>query len=85
MNGIGQNIAAFAASIIGLAMVAVILSKNSNTQGVLSSAGSSFSGIIGAAVSPVTGGSSGSSSASAFNSALTGFASPTGSSALTYL
>lgn len=44
-------------AIIGVAILAVLVSKNSNTTGVLTSAGSAFSGALGTALSPVTGGS----------------------------
>ncbi len=46
------------AAVIGLAIVAVIVSKNAQTPTVISSAGSALSSVIGAAVSPVTGGTS---------------------------
>lgn len=44
-------------AIIGLAIVAVIVSNRANTSGVIKSTGAAFSESIGAAVSPVTGGS----------------------------
>jgi len=46
-------------AIIGVAIVAVVVSKNSDTANVLGAAGKSFSSIIGAAVAPVTGGTMG--------------------------
>lgn len=42
-------------AIIGLAIVAVILSRSATTVGVLNAAFSGFGGILGVAVSPVTG------------------------------
>jgi hypothetical protein len=54
-----NTIAAIATSIIGVAIVAVIVSKNAQTGSVISAAGQAFEGILGVAVSPVTGGSSG--------------------------
>lgn len=45
-------------AIIGVAIIAVLVSKNSNTSGVLSAGGSAFSNIIKTAISPVTGGGS---------------------------
>ncbi len=42
-------------AIVGVAILAVIVSRNSQTPEVLSAAGSAFSNAIGAAVSPVTG------------------------------
>ena len=41
---------------ISLAALAVIVSRNANTSGVIASAGGAFAQDIGAAVSPVTGG-----------------------------
>lgn len=52
-----NSVVSIGAAIVGLAVIAVIVSRNANTAGVLSAAGSSFSQAIGAAVSPVTGGS----------------------------
>jgi hypothetical protein len=45
-------------AIIGVAIIAVLVSKNANTTGVISSAGSAFQGALGTALSPVTGTSS---------------------------
>jgi len=47
-------------AIIGVAIIAVLVSKNANTTGVISSGGSAFSSILGTALSPVTGGGFGS-------------------------
>lgn len=47
------------AAVIGIAIVAVLVSKSANTSGVISSAGSAFEGILGAAVKPVSGSGSG--------------------------
>jgi PRD1 phage membrane DNA delivery len=44
-------------AIVGIAVIAVIVSKNANTSGVLSAGGSAFSGALAAAEAPVTGGS----------------------------
>ena len=43
--------------IVGLATIAVLVSKNANTSGVISAAASGFASDLSAAVSPVTGGS----------------------------
>lgn len=43
-------------AIVGLAIIAVIVSKQANTAGVISSGGSAFAQAVQAAVSPVTGG-----------------------------
>lgn len=52
-----QTIGAIVAAVIGLAIVAVLVSKNAQTGTVLTSAGTALSGVIGAAVSPVSGAS----------------------------
>ena len=41
-------------AIVGVAFIAVILSKNSNTASIFGAGGSAFSGALGAALSPVT-------------------------------
>lgn len=41
--------------IIGVATLAVLVSKNANTAGVIGAAGSAFSGALNAATAPVTG------------------------------
>lgn len=51
----GDKIAAFVAGIIGLAIIAVLVSTRANTSNVITSAASGLSAIIGAAVSPITG------------------------------
>jgi len=45
-------------AIIGVAIIAVLVSRNANTAGVLSAGGSAFSGALGTALSPVTGSTS---------------------------
>jgi hypothetical protein len=45
-------------AIIGLAIVAVLVSKNANTSGVIGAGGSAFSRALSAAEAPVTGTSS---------------------------
>lgn len=42
-------------AILGLAMVAVLVSRRANTAGVIQASGASLGGLIGAAVSPITG------------------------------
>jgi hypothetical protein len=44
--------------IIGVATLAVLVSKNANTSGVIGAAGQAFSGALNAATAPVTGSSS---------------------------
>lgn len=42
-------------AIIGVAIIAVLVSKNANTTQVISAGGSAFSSALGTALSPVTG------------------------------
>ena len=44
-------------AIIGVAIIAVLVSKQANTANVLTSGGTAFANILKTAVSPVTGGS----------------------------
>lgn len=48
-----------ATAIIGVAILAVLVSRNAQTSNVIGAAGKSFASVIGAAVSPVTGGGGG--------------------------
>ena len=50
-----ETIAAVLTAVIGLAVIAVILSQKSNTTGVLQSGGSAIATLIQAATGPVTG------------------------------
>jgi hypothetical protein len=43
-------------AIVGVAIIAVLVSKNANTAGVIQAGGSAFGGALGVALSPVTGG-----------------------------
>ena len=45
-----------ATAIVGVAVIAVIVSKQANTAGVLQAGGQSFATALGAATAPVTGG-----------------------------
>lgn len=54
MDKIGGSITAIAVAIIGVAIVAVIVSSNAQTPQVLQAAGTAFGGILQVAVSPVT-------------------------------
>lgn len=49
-------IVTIATAIVGVAVLAVLVSRNANTAGVISAGGNAFSRALGAAVSPVTGG-----------------------------
>ena len=45
-------------AVVGLAIIAVLVSNQAQTSGVIGAAGTAFSGILKAAVAPVSGGSS---------------------------
>ena len=51
------DVMTIATAIIGLAIIAVVVSNKANTGTVITDAGKAFSSIIGAAVAPVTGSS----------------------------
>jgi len=55
MSGATEMIVTIATAIVGVAILAVLVSSKSNTTGVLQAAGSAFSNALGVAVSPVTG------------------------------
>lgn len=52
------SVVTIATAIVGVAIVAVLVSKNAQTGSVISSATSGFATDLQAAVSPITGGSS---------------------------
>lgn len=58
MDQITSSIVTIAVALIGVATLAVLVSKNANTSGVITSAGNAFSGSLLAAVSPVSGNAS---------------------------
>jgi hypothetical protein len=58
MDRLTESVVTIAVAIIGLATLAVLVSRNANTAGVITSAGNAFSKSIGVAVGPVMGGSS---------------------------
>lgn len=51
-----NSLVTIATAIIGVAILAVLVSRNSQTPQVLSAAGSAFSKALGTALSPVAGG-----------------------------
>jgi hypothetical protein len=57
MGKIGEQVSVVFIAIIGVATLAVILSKNANTTGVIQAASQGFSQSLAAALSPITGGS----------------------------
>lgn len=59
MNGITEAVVTVATLIVGVALLALIVSRQSNTTGVISSAFGGFSNALQVAVSPVTGASMG--------------------------
>lgn len=52
----GEKLVTIAVAITGVATLALLVSRNANTAGVIKSAGQAFSGALGVALSPVTGG-----------------------------
>jgi uncharacterized membrane protein (Fun14 family) len=56
MDGAMEKIVTIAVAIIGVATLAVLVSRNANTSGVIKSAGDAFSKALGTAISPVAGG-----------------------------
>jgi len=52
-----NGVFSIAAAIVGLAVLAILVSRNANTSGVLGAAGTAFSGALSAAEAPVTGNS----------------------------
>lgn len=55
MNQITETAATIAIAIVGVALLALIVSRRSNTAGVIAALGASFSNALGVAVSPVSG------------------------------
>ena len=57
MNDVVSGVITVLTAIVGVAILAVLVSKNANTAGVIGAGGKAFAQSIGAAVAPVTGGS----------------------------
>jgi hypothetical protein len=55
MSHFGEQVVAVLTAIIGVAILAVIVSKRSNTANVISSGANAFSQALSVAVSPITG------------------------------
>lgn len=66
MNDAVQGLISVAIAITGIAVIAVLVSKQAQTPAVIQAATQGFSEAIGAAVSPVTGGGIGFSGGSSF-------------------
>lgn len=58
MNNLTETIVTIAVAIIGLAMVAVLVSRNANTTGVIREGGNAFTNALRTAISPVANGGS---------------------------
>jgi hypothetical protein len=56
MNSVWSGIVTIAVAIIGVAIVATLVSKNAQTPAVLTSAGDAFSSALRAATGPVSSG-----------------------------
>jgi len=59
MNSGMMSLAAIAAGVIGLAILAVLVSKNANTTGVIQAASTGFASVLGAAEAPIGGSGTG--------------------------
>jgi len=59
MNQLVNSLTVLLAAIVGVAILSVILSKNSNTASVLTAGGTAFGGLLKDAESPVNGSSFG--------------------------
>ena len=55
MNQALEGVITIATAIVGVAILAVLVSQKSNTAGVLAAGGSAFSNALSAATGPVTG------------------------------
>lgn len=56
MRGFNESLVTIAVGIIGLATIAVLVSRNANTSNVIKAATGGFSNALSVAVSPVAGG-----------------------------
>lgn len=59
MSSIMESITTILLAVVGLAIVAVLVSKKANTSGVIQAGASGFSNAIGVAAAPVSGASVG--------------------------
>lgn len=57
MNNIWSGVVAILMAIIGIAILSVLVSKNSNTVSVLGAGSNAFSNALSTAMSPITGSS----------------------------
>lgn len=56
MDKLIKEFGVIAAGIIGLATIAVLVSRNANTSGVIKESGNAFANLLRAATGPVSGG-----------------------------
>ena len=59
MNSITESVVTIAVAIVGLASLAVIVSRNARTTDIIDAGGNAFTSALGMAISPVTGGGNG--------------------------
>lgn len=55
MSNIGDQIVTVLTAIVGLAIIAVLVSRNAATSQVIGAGGQAFAGALATAVSPITG------------------------------
>jgi len=55
MNNVLEPLVTIAAGVIGVAIIAVLVSKNAQTSSVIGATGSAFSNVLSAATGPITG------------------------------
>ncbi len=59
MDNLTSGVVTIATAIVGVAILAVLVSRNANTSGVIKAASGGFAEALRAATGPVTGGNSG--------------------------
>lgn len=55
MSDLTHGFVSIALAIVGVALLAVLVSRNANTSGILNSGGNAFANVLQAAEAPVTG------------------------------
>lgn len=56
MDRLLDGVVSIAVAVVGVALLAVLVSRNANTSGVITASGNAFSNALKAATGPVTGG-----------------------------
>ena len=69
IGGIGSAITSIILAVIGVAIIAVLVSSQAQTGPVLTAGGTAISKVLGSALSPVTGGGIGSVASNLLNTA----------------